>query len=171
MPLFGGQVEQPFPGRDGDTAQLRRHGGRGAAAEGPHVEGRQVRVTHHNFDGFDGRVEFFRYCLRERGAAVLSHLYFAGEEFDDAVLADVHPRRGFFGKPRASASARASAGFLGCGLIGQHEQNYDAATEDFEEVAAVRRELIRGAAEEFVAFGLKHGCLASWRPRPGGRRR
>ena len=41
----------------GGPPQLRRHQRRRAAAEGPHVEGRQVRVAHHQEDRPDGDAE------------------------------------------------------------------------------------------------------------------
>ena len=50
LEMFRRQIQQRFTGRGSDLVQSRRHLRRRLAAESAHVEGRQLRVRHDQFD-------------------------------------------------------------------------------------------------------------------------
>ena len=176
-PALGREVEQHLARGGGDLAELRGHDGRGAAAEGAHVEGRERRVGHDQRDGGDAHAQLFRHHLAQRGADVLAHLRLAREDGHASVLADVQPGGEVGGHGIGAASPR--AGFLG--PRGRSEGHDEAGPEEAEEVAPVDLEPVGGRGGELVpldldgvgvaAFGLGLGPISHGSPSCPRRRR
>ena len=59
VPALGSHLHEHFAGGGSHVAQLRTHGGGGAAAEGAHIPWNEVRVAHDHGDGVEGHAQFF----------------------------------------------------------------------------------------------------------------
>src|SRR5206468_11346444 len=144
LPLGGREVEKGFPRRRRDLAELRGHDGRGAAAEGPQVEGRQVGVAHDEPDSLEGHPQLLRHDLGQLGADVLAELDLAGEDGDGAVLSDVQPGADLSGEVSRLLSGRSL----------RDEEDEQAGAQELEEAAPLQLEAVGGPFEELVALGL-----------------
>jgi hypothetical protein len=111
-------IDVPGPGRElehhvarhrSHAAQFQVHGGRGAAAEGAHIPGHQVRVTHDQADPRRLHAQFLTHGLGQRSADVLPHLDFAGINRHRAGVADVQPGADLVRQFLAAESAAAPA--------------------------------------------------------------
>ena len=98
-------------------------------------------------------MQFVGHQLRERGARVLAELNFAGKYRDGIVFADVQPGVDLL---RNCRSRRAPSRLLLRQRFsaGRHEDG-DAASHEFEKIAALEAEAVAGRFGKLVALGLK----------------
>ena len=97
MPTLGGHFQQHVARSRSHGAQLRPHGGRGAAAKGAHVPRGQAGIAHDHYYGLKRNPQLLGGELGERSADVLPHFDLAGKNPYLAVGRNVQPCAYIFG--------------------------------------------------------------------------
>ncbi len=91
VPLFRGCCNKKVACGIGDSAELGRHGRRGAAAKRASVKRGQSRVGHDHADAGEGNAQLIGDGLSQFRSNVLADLSLAGEGGHAAIFADVQP--------------------------------------------------------------------------------
>ncbi len=163
MPALRGNLQQHLASGRGHGAQLRTHGGSGAAAKGAHVPGSEIGVAHHHRDGLERNLQLLGDQLGQRGTDVLSHLHLAGKHLHLAIGRNVQPGAQLLWKlvgTEGPARLLRQRGGVG-------ETDQQPTSEDFQKVATVQRgdagPIWRNALDKFIC-GLNATVhrLAPW---------
>ena len=141
LPPLGGETNQYLARRRRGSVQLRRHGGRGEAAERAHVVRGEIGIAHDEANRGKRRAKLLGHSLGERSPGVLADFDFAGVDGDRAILRDVKPGIDRL-RPVATVQTAPGAGFLG----GSSQNHQEAAAQRSEKSSAVELEVVGGGS-------------------------